>query len=306
MGSYGRRGEPVFLKADSTAQEQLQQLEALLKQGGDIEREKLEQDIRMIRAGITGEEQILFELRNSHLPMYVLHDLLIRDGELSAQIDFVVVTPKVTFFLECKNLFGDICIDADGSFIRTLRSGGKTIREGIYSPVTQNERHMELVKERNAKTMGVIRRSAYLRWFSHFCRPLVVLANSKSVLDAGQAPEYIREQVIRADQLIRYIKDCNQQRWESPSSLKDMERTAKSILNLHTNESRDYTEKYRRAAGRFIAEESPPANARPEKEPAATEGRCPRCGGRLVRINGKFGPFIGCTNYPECLYKSRV
>lgn len=30
---------------------------------------------------------------------------------------------------------------------------------------------------------------------------------------------------------------------------------------------------------------------------------CPRCGGRLVKRRGKYGEFIGCTNYPKCHYK---
>lgn len=30
---------------------------------------------------------------------------------------------------------------------------------------------------------------------------------------------------------------------------------------------------------------------------------CPKCGGKLVKRKGKYGIFIGCSNYPECLYK---
>jgi DNA topoisomerase-1 len=33
-----------------------------------------------------------------------------------------------------------------------------------------------------------------------------------------------------------------------------------------------------------------------EKEP------CPTCGGKLTVKSGRFGPFIACTNYPECKY----
>jgi DNA topoisomerase-1 len=33
-----------------------------------------------------------------------------------------------------------------------------------------------------------------------------------------------------------------------------------------------------------------------EKEP------CPECGGRLTVKSGRFGPFIACTNYPECRF----
>lgn len=27
---------------------------------------------------------------------------------------------------------------------------------------------------------------------------------------------------------------------------------------------------------------------------------CPKCGGKLVKIKGKYGEFIGCSNYPKC------
>lgn len=30
--------------------------------------------------------------------------------------------------------------------------------------------------------------------------------------------------------------------------------------------------------------------------------RCPYCGGTLRERNGKFGPFLGCSNYPRCKY----
>ena len=29
---------------------------------------------------------------------------------------------------------------------------------------------------------------------------------------------------------------------------------------------------------------------------------CPECGGQLVKRNGKYGPFMGCTNFPQCRY----
>lgn len=32
------------------------------------------------------------------------------------------------------------------------------------------------------------------------------------------------------------------------------------------------------------------------------EGLCPRCGGELIKRNGRFGPFYGCSNYPRCRY----
>ena len=32
---------------------------------------------------------------------------------------------------------------------------------------------------------------------------------------------------------------------------------------------------------------------------------CPECGGTLVKRNGKFGEFKGCSNYPKCKYTTK-
>jgi hypothetical protein len=34
-------------------------------------------------------------------------------------------------------------------------------------------------------------------------------------------------------------------------------------------------------------------------------GICPRCGGRLVLRQGKYGEFWGCSNYPKCKFKTK-
>lgn len=40
-----------------------------------------------------------------------------------------------------------------------------------------------------------------------------------------------------------------------------------------------------------------------KEEPQVVEGReCPKCGGALVHRRGKFGKFIGCSQYPTCKY----
>ena len=30
--------------------------------------------------------------------------------------------------------------------------------------------------------------------------------------------------------------------------------------------------------------------------------KCPRCGNKLIVRNGKYGDFLGCSNYPDCKY----
>ena len=125
--------EPVILKENSSLDEQLRQLTEFLQKplSADI-REQVEQDIRCIKAGIAGENKLLFELKNSHIPMFVLRDIYIEDGDLSAQIDFFVVTRKLLFVIECKELYGNIEIDSKGNFIRTVQYGKHFQKEFIH------------------------------------------------------------------------------------------------------------------------------------------------------------------------------
>jgi len=37
-------------------------------------------------------------------------------------------------------------------------------------------------------------------------------------------------------------------------------------------------------------------------EPELTGEKCPKCGSDLVRKKGRYGIFVGCSNYPECRY----
>jgi hypothetical protein len=34
--------------------------------------------------------------------------------------------------------------------------------------------------------------------------------------------------------------------------------------------------------------------------------KCPFDGGTLIKRNGKFGPFIGCSNFPKCNYTRTI
>lgn len=34
--------------------------------------------------------------------------------------------------------------------------------------------------------------------------------------------------------------------------------------------------------------------------------QCPECGGDLVLRNGKYGPFYGCSNFPDCRYTKKI
>lgn len=144
MGMFDKIKEPVFLKEGSSAGKQLEELTALRENIPLSAKKDFERDLRLLKAGIYGEDHIAYEIKNSHMPMWVIHDFYIEYEGLTAQIDYLIITRKRNFIIECKNLIGNIEVNSSGDFIRIFENGKK---EGIYSPITQNRRHLELIRK---------------------------------------------------------------------------------------------------------------------------------------------------------------
>lgn len=206
MGIFSKP-EIIILKESNSAEEHLAKLEELLPRATGKVKENIQKEIILTKAGIDGEKKVLYELKNSNMDLVVLQDICIRakDGR-EAQIDFVIVTNKLMILLECKNLVGNIEIDSKGNFIRTIQYGKRYWKEAIYSPITQNERHMEVLKECKSEEWNAVMGAMVRMSFSSFHKSLVVLANEKTYLNDRYAKKEVKEQVIRADQLIATIQ----------------------------------------------------------------------------------------------------
>lgn len=136
MSLFNTQATPIFLKEASTTAAQIERLKELMEKATGKVRDDIAREINLASYGEIGEKNIAFELKNSGMPMYIIHDLHLQFEDLTAQIDYVVVTRKVNFFIECKNLYGNIEIDNQGNFVRSYSWNGRTVKEGIYSPIT--------------------------------------------------------------------------------------------------------------------------------------------------------------------------
>lgn len=301
MGLFDKIREPVFLKEDSSAETQLLAFQELAKTATGALAERLEQEIKCVEAGIFGENAIKYELRNSHIPMFVLHDLYLEHEGLSAQIDFLIVTRKHQYIVECKNLYGDIEITSSGDFVRTVSFGHFKKKEGIYSPITQNKRHLELIKQiRRAERNNFLTKALFESNFYNNYRSIVVLANPKTVLNAKYAKKEVKDQVIRADQLSEYIRRTDADPKAIDSSEKEMETLARYFLSIHKPQEIDYTDRFRDLGG---TTETPDPIAAPSQN--TEQILCPKCGAVMIRRKATKGPnaggeFYGCSNFPKC------
>jgi hypothetical protein len=104
----------------------------------------------------------------------------------------------------------------------------------------------------NSETICIVEQSCerctkaiFEKYFYDLYRPIVVLANSKTVVNMKYAKKEVKNQVIKADQIIEYIKKINDEPSVESSSDKQMLELAEYFLNLHTENKVDYLEKYR-------------------------------------------------------------
>ena len=206
-------------------------------------KKKIEKQIKLAQYGLEGENKVAYELRTSGIDMYVLHDIYLEIGDLSAQIDYIVVTRKLVFIIECKNLYGNIEIDNAGNFVRKIGASGP--KEGIYSPITQNQRHLRVLKEIRKESKGnFLTKMMFEKNFDENYKSIVVLANPKTYLNAKYAKKEVKQQVIRADQLVSYIQEMNKNAKAESMSEKEMLQLANFYLGKHVQEHSDYAKNY--------------------------------------------------------------
>ena len=265
----------------------------------------IEREISIVKAGMVGEKQVRFELENSHIPMFVQHDLYLEHEGLSAQIDYLIVTRAREFVVECKNLYGDIVINNHGDFIRTMDFGKYKKKEGIYSPVTQNRRHLELIKQIRGAEKNILTKSLFEKHFFENYRSVVVLANPKTVLHDRFAPKDVKSQVIRADQLSEFIRKANAEPGAETVSEKETEKLAREFLAAHKTQNIDYSERYGHLLKPADKQKAAPGKAE-DMEPVIRKAVvCPKCGAAMVlRRAGKGAnagnEFYGCSRFPKC------
>ena len=131
-----------------------------------------------------------------------------------------------------------------------------------------------------------------------------MLSNPKTIINDQDAPQEVKKQVIRADQLVETIKRMNRESSELKSSMKDLKEDGEYYLNkMHIEKPITYIEKFKQEE----LEDQPAA-----ERPAPSEGKyCPKCGKPLVMREARRGTHIGekfwgCTGFPQCHFIKKI
>ena len=237
--------DTVFYKENSNLQNKYDALKKLNEEYPN--NEELQSELYIVKKGLDGENEIAYQLKKAHIGMYVLRDIKVKHEDLTAQIDYVIITPVYTYYVECKNLVGNITVTDKGDFIREFTINGKRIKKGMYSPLRQVEAQREVIRKIWESNSSAIKKFFASKNFNYYRRVLVVAANQDTILNTNRAPKEIKYKILRADALIRQIEyDLNHRgNDEYLDSKKSMEKIAQSYIDLSSKEEINYYDYYK-------------------------------------------------------------
>ena len=236
--------ETIFFKENGD----IYRLEALKKLNEEYPNNAyIQKELNNVIKGIKGEDEIAYQLKKSSIGMCVLRDINVECEDLTAQIDYIIVTPVYTYFVECKNWDGSFTVTDKGDFIIEKIINGRKIKQGMESPYRQVEAQREVMRKIWEKKTSKIQKLAETKDFNYYRKVLVVFANKKSILNTSKAPNDIKYRVVKADNLIRQIEyDLNHIKENDYWKTRDeMIKTAQSYLSVATMDKTDYYEYYK-------------------------------------------------------------
>lgn len=200
-------------------------------------------------------------------------------GMLKEKIDALISAAEA-------GLYGEREVDDKGNFIRHIGNGKYYRKEGLPSPIAQNERHLNVIKEvRRECKKNVFSQALFESAFPVCYRSIVVLANFKTVQNARKAPDSVRNRVIRSDQIVSYIKNLEEKDDLTKSSEGEIRELMEYFIGYSKPNKFDYAKKYEA----LLAEEMKNGTGEVTL--------------KVVKKGDKAGYlFWGCFGFPKCRF----
>ncbi|MBR4588886.1 MAG: NERD domain-containing protein [Lachnospiraceae bacterium] len=199
-----------------------------------------------------------------------LRNVYIENNGRTTEIDVIALTEKGILVIESKNyggwIFGSI---GSQKWLQSFKNGE---RHEFYNPVLQNETHINKL----VSLLGLTKENV----FSY-----IVFSDRCTLKRVPESTD--RLMIIQRNDLLWSVKDMLK-KIPSIFSQNEIDSFYDKLLPL-TDVTKETKEKHIEQAERF-----------------KTGDVCPVCGGRLVKRNGKYGEFYGCSGYPKCTYTRNV
>lgn len=199
----------------------------------------------------------------------IINDIMINDNGKSRQIDHIFINKNGIFVIETKNYAGNIYgKETSNEWSQYLNEK----RFDFKNPIFQNYAHKQIVSkvvETEDNIIPVI-------VFTRRCN-LKVQTVKNAVLYTSQLQSFILNQNVK-------LKDSEIDEYYN----KIMENR---ITNEETIRNHNFNVQH------YVA----------YKNNLTSNNICPRCSsGKLIVRQGKYGKFLGCSNYPKCKYTKKL
>ena len=226
--------------------------------------------------GHMGEYLTAYALTHGRLPGRVRcwsNVIVPTDGVVvdETEVDVLMLHDSGIFVFESKNYSGWIFGSEDQRmWTQTLNRRTKT---RFFNPIMQNAGHIRALASRLVVPDEYF--TSYIV-FSDRCE-------LKSVPASGDG-----WRICHRDDLLRLVREDLRQRETTLNGLQyaTLEERIETMAAASTEE-----------AQAFHAQ---------DVQVASSGTTCPRCGGRLKERSGKYGSFLGCSNYPRCRYTRKL
>jgi hypothetical protein len=249
------------------------------------QRSLVEREFKALQYGKRGEQDSAYFLDFAYgksQNFAIIHDLRIEWQGRVAQIDHLLINRLLEIFvLETKNFFGDLRVNEQGEF--TVDYGKKAY--GIESPIEQNTRHVEVLKDRIAARglaptrLGIPLPLSYLPY---------VLVSPKSNIDRPVLKKFDATMVVKADQ----FQSENERRIDKLSAVtvlaaagkmigsETLETFAKGIASMHRPGKINYRAKFGIPESLTTAplRQEPCQGQTPVANGEMVAGKCDKCG----------------------------
>lgn len=220
--------------------------------------------------GWLGEKTVANSLEGLPQDKYkIINNVMLRTERGISQIDHIVVSVYGIFVIETKNYSGQIT-GGENSEQWTKNVYGN--KYSFRNPLRQNFGHVKALE-------------GLLGLPEEMFIPIIAFSEEAELKVKTGKP------VVYMSDLVKTIEAFSEEKI-AESDLNDL---AEKIINANVDSKetrKEHVTEIRRKMD--------------EDKKKAEMGICPRCGGKLVERNGKYGTFLGCSNYPKCRYTQEM
>ena len=195
----------------------------------------------------------------------IFNDVYIQHNGMSVQIDHLAISKYGVFVIETKNYNGTIFGYEDSDNWTQYLGNNKYL---FKNPIKQNKFHVLAVK--NA-----------LRISESAVVPIIVFIPNSELRCQTRSIVVYSHQLLNVIQSKKDLKFRDESIEVLVNNLNNAIITHENIEIKHIEDVNKRKEEYNECLANMI---------------------CPRCKGKLVERQGRYGKFIGCSNYPYCKF----